>query len=228
MTDSLKAVRDDVVACVRCRRLVSWRNEAAHEPPARYAGQRYWAKPLPGFGDPNARLIVVGLAPAAHGGNRTGRIFTGDRSGEWLFRALHKAGYANQATSIARGDGLKLKDCYVCAIVRCAPPANKPTPEERDNCIGYTMRELRLLRRARAILALGSYAWDGVLRAASELGAHVKPKPRFGHGATAEVGRWTLVGSYHPSQQNTFTGTLTERMLDEAVTKARAASRRHA
>jgi uracil-DNA glycosylase family 4 len=228
MTDSLKAIRDDVVACVRCPRLVSWRNEAAHEPPARYAGQRYWAKPLPGFGDPNARLIVVGLAPAAHGGNRTGRIFTGDRSGEWLFRALHKAGYANQATSIARDDGLKLKDCYVCAIVRCAPPANKPTPEERDNCIGYTVRELQLLRRARAILALGSYAWDGVLRAASELGVHVKPKPRFGHGATAEVGRWTLVGSYHPSQQNTFTGTLTERMLDEAVTKARAASRRHA
>jgi uracil-DNA glycosylase family 4 len=228
MTDSLKAVRDEVVACARCPRLVSWRNEAAHEPPARYAGQRYWAKPLPGFGDPNAKLIVVGLAPAAHGGNRTGRIFTGDRSGEWLFRALHSAGYANQPTSIAPDDGLKLKDCYVCAIVRCAPPANKPTPEERDNCIGYTVRELRLLRRARAILALGSYAWDGVLRAASKLGAHVKPKPRFGHGVTAEVGRWTLVGSYHPSQQNTFTGTLTERMLDEAVAKARAESRRNA
>jgi len=228
MTDSLKAVHDEVVACARCPRLASWRNEAAHEPPARYAGQRYWAKPLPGFGDPNARLVVVGLAPAAHGGNRTGRIFTGDRSGDWLFRALHKAGYANQPTSVASDDGLKLKDCYVCAIVRCAPPANKPTPEERDNCIGYTVRELRLLRRARAILALGSYAWDGVLRAASELGAHVKPKPRFGHGATVEVGKWTLVGSYHPSQQNTFTGTLTERMFDEAIAKARAASRRHA
>jgi uracil-DNA glycosylase family 4 len=227
MTDSLKAVRDEVIACTRCPRLVSWRNEAAHEPPARYAGQPYWAKPLPGFGDPNARLVVVGLAPAAHGGNRTGRIFTGDRSGDWLFRALHKAGYANQPTSVARDDGLKLKDCYVCAIVRCAPPANKPTPEERDNCIGYTVRELRLLSSARAILALGSYAWDGALRAASELGAHVRPKPRFGHGATAEVGRWALVGSYHPSQQNTFTGTLTERMLDDAVAKARYASRRH-
>jgi uracil-DNA glycosylase family 4 len=225
MTDSLRAVRDDVVSCTRCERLVAWRNEAAHEPPARYAGQRYWAKPLPGFGDPNARLVVVGLAPAAHGGNRTGRIFTGDRSGDWLFRALHKAGYASQAESSSTDDGLKLKDCYICAIVRCAPPANKPLPSERDNCIGYTVRELRLLRRARAILALGSYAWDGALRAASELGSHVKPKPRFGHGATAEVGRWTLVGSYHPSQQNTFTGTLTERMLDEAVGQAARASR---
>jgi uracil-DNA glycosylase family 4 len=228
MTDSLKAVREDVVACARCPRLVSWRNEVAREPPARYAGQKYWAKPLPGFGDPNARLVVVGLAPAAHGGNRTGRIFTGDRSGEWLFRALHKAGYANQPTSVSKDDGLKLKDCYVCAIVRCAPPANKPTPEERDNCIGYTVRELRLLKRSRAILALGAYAWDGVLRAASELGIHLKPKPRFGHGATAAVGRWTLVGSYHPSQQNTFTGTLTEQMLDEAVAKARAAAHRPA
>jgi len=227
MADSLKAVGAEVVACSRCARLVEWRNEAAHEPPARYAGQKYWAKPLPGFGDPNARLVVVGLAPAAHGGNRTGRIFTGDRSGDWLFRALHRAGYANQPTSVAREDGLKLKDCYICAIVRCAPPANKPLTDERDSCIGYTVRELRLLGSARAILALGSYAWDGVLRAASELGAHVKPKPRFGHGAAVQVGRWTLVGSYHPSQQNTFTGTLTEGMLDEAVEAAKAASRRH-
>ena len=226
MADSLKAVHDEVIPCTRCARLVDWRNEAAREPPARYAGQRYWAKPLPGFGDPNARLVVVGLAPAAHGGNRTGRIFTGDRSGEWLFRALHRAGYANQPTSVARDDGLKLKDCFVCAIVRCAPPGNKPLPSERDNCIGYTVRELRLLRRARAILALGSYAWDGVLRAAAELGARTKPKPRFGHGVTVEVGRWVLVGSYHPSQQNTFTGTLTEGMLDQAVAKARGASRR--
>ncbi|MGZ4119858.1 MAG: uracil-DNA glycosylase [Actinomycetota bacterium] len=225
MADSLKAVSGEVTRCKRCARLVSWREESAHEPPARYRGETYWAKPLPGFGDPNARLVVVGLAPAAHGGNRTGRIFTGDRSGDWLFRALHKAGYANQPSSTARDDGLKLKDCYVCAIVRCAPPANKPTPEERDNCIEYTVRELKLLRRARAILALGSYAWDGALRAASELGTHARPKPRFGHGAVAEVGRWTLVGSYHPSQQNTFTGTLTEGMLDEAVARARRASR---
>jgi uracil-DNA glycosylase family 4 len=227
MTDSLKTVRAEVVACTRCARLVEWRTEAAHEPPARFAGQKYWAKPLPGFGDPNARLVVVGLAPAAHGGNRTGRIFTGDRSGDWLFRALHRAGYANQPGSVSRDDGLKLKDCYICAIVRCAPPANKPLPGERDNCIGFTVRELRLLRRARAILVLGSYAWDGALRAASELGAQVKPKPRFGHGAAVVVGRWTLVGSYHPSQQNTFTGTLTEGMLDQAVEAAKAASRLH-
>ena len=219
-------MREDVIACTRCARLVEWRNEAAREPPARYAGQRYWAKPLPGFGDPNARLVVVGLAPAAHGGNRTGRIFTGDRSGDWLFRALHRAGYANKPESVSMDDGLKLKDCYVCAIVRCAPPANKPMPRERDNCIGFTVRELRMLKRARAILALGSYAWDGALRAASELEVHLKPKPRFGHGATALIGRWTLVGSYHPSQQNTFTGTLTEGMLDEAVAAARRESLR--
>src|SRR5437879_9381539 len=134
MADSLKAVHDEVIPCTRCARLVDWRNEAAREPPARYAGQRYWAKPLPGFGDPNARLVVVGLAPAAHGGNRTGRIFTGDRSGEWLFRALHKAGFANQAVSVARHDRLKLKDCYHCAVVRCAQPATTPTPGERDRC----------------------------------------------------------------------------------------------
>jgi uracil-DNA glycosylase family 4 len=225
MTDSLKALRTEVIACARCPRLVSWREEAAHEPPARYRGQTYWARPLPGFGDPNARLVVVGLAPAAHGGNRTGRIFTGDRSGDWLFRALHRAGYANKPESIAADDGLKLKDCYVCAIVRCAPPANKPTPDERDNCIGYTIRELKLLRSARAILALGSFAWDGALRAASALGHHARPKPRFGHGASAVVGPWTLVGSYHPSQQNTFTGTLTEAMFDEALAAAARASR---
>jgi uracil-DNA glycosylase family 4 len=226
VADSLKAVRDDVVACRKCPRLVAWRNEAAHEPPARYKGERYWAKPLPGFGDPNARLIVVGLAPAAHGGNRTGRIFTGDRSGDWLFRALHRAGYANQAESVNARDGLKLRDCYVCAIVRCAPPANRPTPVERDNCIDYTIRELHLLRRARAILALGSFAWDGTLRALSALGEHPRPKPRFGHGAVADVGRWSLAGSYHPSQQNTFTGTLTEGMLDEVVAEAKRLSRR--
>jgi uracil-DNA glycosylase len=228
VADSLKAVRDDVVNCTRCPRLVTWRNEVAHEPPARYKGESYWSKPLPGFGDANARLIVVGLAPAAHGGNRTGRIFTGDRSGDWLFRALHKAGYANQAESRDARDGLKLKDAYVCAIVRCAPPANRPTPAERDNCIGYTVRELKLLRRARAILALGSFAWDGALRALSDLGEHPRPKPRFGHGAVAEIGRWSLVGSYHPSQQNTFTGTLTEGMLDQVVAVARRLSRRGA
>jgi uracil-DNA glycosylase len=228
MSDSLSTLRNEVVACARCARLVSWREEAAHEPPARYRGQSYWARPIPGFGDPNARLLIVGLAPAAHGGNRTGRIFTGDRSGDWLFRALHHAGYANKPESIAADDGLKLKDCYVCAIVRCAPPANKPTPAERENCIGYTIRELKLLHRVRAILALGAYAWDGALRAASAIGHHARPKPRFAHGATAAVGPWTLVGSYHPSQQNTFTGTLTEAMFDEALATAARASRLHA
>jgi uracil-DNA glycosylase family 4 len=218
-------VHDEVVACVRCSRLVAWREEAAARPPARYAGERYWSKPLPGFGDPNARLLVLGLAPAAHGGNRTGRIFTGDRSGDWLFRALHRAGYANQPSSTYAGDGLALRDAYVAAIVRCAPPANKPLPDERERCIEYTVRELRLLRNVKAMLALGSFAWDGALRAAAELGYRVRPKPRFGHGAIAEVGPWTLVGSYHPSQQNTFTGTLTEAMLDDAIAKARDATR---
>jgi uracil-DNA glycosylase family 4 len=171
-------------------------------------------------------LVVAGLAPAAHGGNRTGRIFTGDRSGDWLFRALHRAGLANQPESVSRDDGLKLLDCWVLALVRCAPPANKPLPGERDNCIEYAIRELRLLTRARVVLALGSFAWDGALRALAALGETVRPRPRFGHGAVARVGaRWTLVGSYHPSQQNTFTGTLTEAMLDEAVGLAKRLAR---
>jgi len=223
MADSLKKIHDEVVACRRCPRLVSWREAAAADPPKRYRGDEYWARPVPGFGDPRARLVVVGLAPAAHGGNRTGRIFTGDRSGDWLFAALHRAGLANQPTSVSVDDGLTLSDCWVTAIVRCAPPANKPTTSERDTCIGYAERELRLLRRARAIVALGSFAWDGVLRIAAGLGIPARPKPRFGHGMVADLGgRWRLVGSYHPSQQNTFTGRLTERMLDQAIETAMA------
>jgi len=222
MGDSIRAVQAEVVACARCPRLVEWRGRAAAEVPKRFTGERYWARPLPGFGDPRASLLVVGLAPAAHGGNRTGRIFTGDRSGDWLFRALHRAGYASQPGSIARDDGLALRGCYVCAIVRCAPPANKPLPAERDACISYTVRELRLLKNVRAVLALGSFAWEGAMRAAAEAGGSVpKPRPRFGHGAVADLGRWILVGSYHPSQQNTFTGRLTELMLDEAVAAAK-------
>ena len=221
MPDSLRTLHDNVVTCRACPRLVAWREGAAADPPKRFRGQEYWARPLAGFGDPRARLLVVGLAPAAHGGNRTGRIFTGDRSGDWLFAALHRAGLANQAASISRGDGLRLADCWVCAAVRCAPPTNKPTVEERDTCLPYLVRELALLRRARAILALGSFAWEGVLRAAAGRGVEVRPKPRFGHGAVADLGgRWSLVGSYHPSQQNTFTGRLTEAMLDEAIGEA--------
>ena len=190
--------------------------------PARYRGETYWARPLPGFGDPGARLLVVGLAPAAHGGNRTGRIFTGDRSGDWLFRAMHRAGFANQPTSLHKDDGLRLNDAYITAVVRCAPPMNKPTTEERDRCIGYLERELQLLDRLRVVVALGSFAWDGFLRAASSLGAVTKPKPRFGHGVRAEVGAWALLGSFHPSQQNTFTGKLTEGMLDDVFGAARS------
>ncbi len=220
MPDSLRRVATEVVGCVRCPRLVSWRAQAARDAPARFKGETYWARPLPGFGDPDARVLVVGLAPAAHGGNRTGRIFTGDRSGDWLFRAMHRAGFANQATSVARDDGLRLTGAYVAAVVRCAPPGNRPTPEERDNCIGYLERELRLLSRLRVAVALGSFAWDGFLRSAAALGVQTKPKPRFGHLVRARVGEWTLLGSFHPSQQNTFTGKLTEEMLDAVFAEA--------
>ena len=222
MADSLARVAAEVIACRTCPRLVAWREQAARDAPARHRGETYWAKPLPGLGDPNARLLVVGLAPAAHGGNRTGRIFTGDRSGDWLFRAMHRAGFANQSTSERSDDGLKLSDAYIAAVVRCAPPANRPTTQERDNCLPYLERELRVLTELRVILALGSFAWDGLLLAASHLGAAVpKPKPRFTHGARASVGPWTLIGSYHPSQQNTFTGKLTESMLDAVFAEAK-------
>jgi uracil-DNA glycosylase family 4 len=224
MSDSLQRVTGEVVGCRRCPRLVAWREQAAREAPARYRGERYWARPVPGFGDPKARLLVVGLAPAAHGGNRTGRAFTGDRSGEWLYRALYRAGFANQPTSVSADDGLRLLGAYIAAVVRCAPPDNKPTPQERDNCLEYLVREIRLLDQVRVVVALGSFAWDGFLRAAAALGHTNRPKPRFGHGARAEVGRWILLGSYHPSQQNTFTGKLTEPMLDAIFSSARSLS----
>jgi uracil-DNA glycosylase len=214
---------DRVVSnCTACPRLVAWRNEVAAEPPLRYRGERYWARPVPGFGDSDARLLIVGLAPAAHGGNRTGRVFTGDRSGDWLFAALHRTGFANQPTSVSRDDGLKLIDAYVAAVVRCAPPANRPTPAERDTCLPYLVRELALLERVRAIVALGAFAWDGALRALAGAGHPTpRPKPRFGHGAEAGVGSYTMIGTYHPSQQNTFTGKLTEEMLDAVFARAR-------
>ena len=220
MTDNLRTLTRDITSCRRCKRLVRCREAAAATPPRRFAGQTYWARPIPGFGDPDARLLVVGLAPAAHGGNRTGRVFTGDRSGDWLYAALHRAGFANQPTSVSRDDGLQLTGAYVSVIVRCAPPGNKPTPVERDACVPYLVRELRLLKQVRAVVALGAFAWDGFLRAARELGHVVTPRPAFGHGAHVAVGPYRLFGSYHVSQQNTFTGRLTEAMLDAVFTSA--------
>jgi uracil-DNA glycosylase family 4 len=213
-----------ITVCRKCTRLVRCREAAAEAPPRRFTGQAYWARPVPGFGDPAARLLVVGLAPAAHGGNRTGRVFTGDRSGDWLYAALHRAGFANQAQSVARDDGLALTGAYVSCVVRCAPPGNRPNPAERDRCVRYLAEELALLRGVRAIVALGGFAWDGVWLAAAALGhAAPRPKPRFGHGAEARIGPWQLVASYHVSQQNTFTGRLTEPMLDRVFARARAA-----
>ena len=210
-----------IVECRRCPRLVAWRDEAARHPPVRYAGQHYWARPIPGFGDRRARVLIVGLAPAAHGANRTGRAFTGDRSGDFLFAALHRAGFANQPTSVALDDGLRLVDLYVGAVNRCAPPANKPTPTERDSCLPYLSAEIAALDRLRVIVCLGAFAWDGVLRALSANGYEARPRPRFGHGVRAEVGRYQLLGSFHPSQQNTFTGRLTPAMLDDVFAAAR-------
>jgi uracil-DNA glycosylase len=222
MATELERLAAEIEACRLCPRLVEWRERAASDPPARYRGQRYWARPLPGFGDPRARVVLVGLAPAAHGGNRTGRIFTGDRSGDWLFASLHRSGYANQPTSERRGDGLRLDDAFVSAVNRCPPPGNRPTPSERDNCLPYLERELALLPRARVLVALGSFAWDGALRALRALGHEIpRPKPRFAHGAEAALGPYLLLGCFHPSQQNTFTGKLTEEMMDAVFARAR-------
>ena len=210
-----------VTSCRACPRLVAWREEVARVKRAAFVNEDYWARPVPGFGPPDAALAIVGLAPAAHGANRTGRMFTGDRSGDWLYASLHRTGFANQAESSRRGDGLELHDAYITATVRCAPPANKPTPEERDTCLPYLERELRLLERVRVIVALGAFGWDGFLRAARAIGEEVpRPRPKFGHGAEAEVGPWRLLGCYHPSQQNTFTGTLTVPMTDEIFERA--------
>jgi uracil-DNA glycosylase len=218
----LAAIERDVEVCRACPRLVAWREQTAREKVPRFADQTYWARPVPGFGDGRARIVIVGLAPAAHGGNRTGRIFTGDRSGDFLYASMHRVGLANQATSVARDDGLRLTGAYVTAVNRCAPPANKPTPEERDRCLPYLEGEIVALSEARAFVALGAYAWDGLLRALSGLGHGVRPKPRFGHMAEAEVGRHMLLGCFHPSQQNTFTGKLTPAMMDAALRRARA------
>ncbi len=211
----------DVIGCRRCPRLVAWREQVARDKRAAYREDDYWGKPVPGYGPATAGLLVVGLAPAAHGANRTGRMFTGDRSGDWLYRAMHRAGFANQATSTSRSDGLVLTDAFVTSAVRCAPPANKPTPAERDACQPFLLRELRILTGIRVIVALGSFGWDAALRALAEGGHQTRPKPRFGHAAETQVGPYTLLGSYHPSQQNTFTGRLTEPMLDQVFNRAR-------
>jgi uracil-DNA glycosylase family 4 len=221
---SLHVLNEKIISCRRCPRLVAYREAVARTKRRQFRDWTYWGRPVPGFGDPTARLFVVGLAPAAHGGNRTGRVFTGDRSGDWLYEALHRFGFANQPTSIRRGDGLRLKDCYIAAAVRCAPPANKPTPEEFDACRPYLAEELRLLKRLHVVVALGGIAFDHYLRACRELGEPCpSPKLRFGHGAVHRL-PWgvTLIGSYHPSQQNTFTGKLTRPMFHSVFRQARA------
>jgi uracil-DNA glycosylase family 4 len=219
--DSLARLAAEVVDCRRCPRLVEWRAAAAHDPPRRFQGQRYWARPLAGFGDPRATIAIVGLAPAAHGGNRTGRFFTGDRSGDWLFAALHRAGLSDRPTSVSAEDGLRLRGAWVTAVNRCPPPGNRPTTEERDRCLPFLERELGLLP-APVLVALGDYAWRGALIALQGLGAELpRPRPRFAHGAEARVGDRSLLGCYHPSQQNTFTGRLTEAMTDQVLARAR-------
>ena len=218
----LERVTSDVVVCRACPRLVAWREQVAREKVARFADQQYWGRPVPGFGDPDARVMILGLAPAAHGGNRTGRIFTGDRSGDFLFASLNRAGFANRPSSTGPGDGLSVKGAYLTAVNRCAPPGNRPTPSERDRCLPFLGRELAALERLRVVVALGAFAWDGALRALAELGHAVSPKPRFGHGAEIDVGPITLLGCYHPSQQNTFTKRLTPPMMDAVMERAAA------
>jgi uracil-DNA glycosylase family 4 len=240
----LRALALQVEGCRRCPRLVAWREQVARERRAAYAHERYAAHPVAGFGDPTARVLILGLAPAAHGGNRTGRIFTGDRSGDFLFAALWRAGFASQPTSTHRADGLRLHGAWVSAAVRCAPPANRPTTQERDTCLPWSAAELRLLADVRVALCLGAFAWDAALRLRAAAGGEVTPvagttgggavgggavgggggrrrKPRFGHGAEHPGPPFTLLGCYHPSQQNTFTGRLTEPMIDAVLARAR-------
>jgi uracil-DNA glycosylase family 4 len=217
-SSSLAELEAEIVDCRRCPRLVAWREDVARVKRASFAGETYWGRPVPGFGDPGARVVILGLAPAAHGGNRTGRVFTGDRSGDFLFAGLHRTGFANQPTSVSLDDGLRLRDAWVLAAVRCAPPANRPTPEERDTCLPWAERELGLLGDVRVVVCLGAYAWDAALRLRGEV---PRPRPRFGHGAELDGSPWTMLGCFHPSQQNTFTGKITPAMLDDVLTRAR-------
>ena len=215
----------EVTACRRCPRLVAWREQVARDRRAAFADQEYWGRPVPGFGDPAARVLLFGLAPAAHGANRTGRVFTGDRSGDFLFAALWRTGFANQPLSRARDDGLTLSDAWITAAVRCAPPANRPTPQERENCLPWSVAELQLLSEVRVIVCLGAFAWDAALRLTAALAGPDavprRPRPRFAHGAELEGERYRMLGCYHPSQQNTFTGRLTEAMIDAVLERAR-------
>lgn len=229
----LDELEQAITECRRCPRLVEWRESVAAAPPRRFRGQEYWARPVPGFGDPAGRILIHGLAPAANGGNRTGRPFTGDKSGDWLFAAIHRAGLSNQPESINRDDGLELHDAFVNAAVRCAPPANKPLPSERDNCAPWLKGELALLDQVKVVVALGNFAWEAMLRTVRKLGGTVpRPKPKFGHGAEtvleAPTGadwtgpeRWMLLGCFHPSPLNTNTGVLSPEMIDEVFARAR-------
>jgi uracil-DNA glycosylase family 4 len=220
-------LQKQIVNCELCPRLVEWRTSIAREKTLRFQDQEYWGRPVPSFGDPHARVLIVGLAPAAHGGNRTGRIFTGDRSGDWLYRALYRAGFANQPTSVSRNDGLALNDCYITAVIHCAPPANKPTPDEISNCRPYLLREIELLNGIAVVVALGRLAFDAAIAAIGleekEAQGRRSPRPPFKHGAEVPLrGGITLIASFHPSQQNTFTGKLTEPMFDQVFSRTRA------
>jgi uracil-DNA glycosylase len=223
---SLDELEAAVTGCRLCPRLVAWREEVARVKRAAFAHETYWARPIPGFGDRAARVVVFGLAPAAHGANRTGRVFTGDRSGDFLFASLHRTGFANQPTSVSRDDGLRLAGLWVTAAVRCAPPANKPLPEERDTCVAtWAVPELAALEHARVVVCLGAFAWDAALRVRAVLPGgdpFPRPRPKFGHGAELPGRPWSLLGCFHPSQQNTFTGVLTPPMMDAVFERARA------
>ena len=217
--ERLRELEAAVHECRQCPRLVAWREAVAAEKRAAFREEEYWGRPIAGFGDPAARILLLGLAPAAHGGNRTGRVFTGDRSGDFLFAALHRAGLSDRPVSQRRGDGLTLFDCWITAAVRCAPPANRPLPAERDACARWLRAEVPMLPAVRVVVCLGGYAWDAALRL---LEHPLRPKPRFGHGAEVDAGPWVLLGCFHPSQQNTFTGRLTPAMLDAVLARARA------